>query len=223
MRLSHLVFFSIISFGSSFIHKRSMNMLSTSNWLSVENIIERLSDKNMTSSIEVPSNQITIFQYPETKLSDAIILINIAVFSILNLSSFSKYKHFFVKSNNAISRGEIYRLFTSMFLHQTLFHISSNMISLKVYGPMVEKWYGTKKFLFVYLASGIFSNLSTFLMNVSPLSIGASGAIYGLIGALNGFYRKNRAVLGNTAEEGLKEIRLDLIANATLGVFFKEY
>ena len=80
---------------------------------------------------------------------------------------------------------EWYRLVTAMFLHGGLIHIAFNMMVLMDLGPMVEEVYGSARFLFLYVVSGIASfAVSAFAKGLASFSIGASGAILGLIGLL---------------------------------------
>jgi rhomboid protease GluP len=76
-----------------------------------------------------------------------------------------------------------WRAVTSMFLHGSLIHIGFNMMVLLDIGPVVEEVYGSSQFLFLYLATGIAGNLLSAWRGHS-LSIGASGAILGLIGLM---------------------------------------
>ncbi|WP_315121514.1 rhomboid family intramembrane serine protease [uncultured Clostridium sp.] len=86
------------------------------------------------------------------------------------------------KVNPLIDRGQYYRLLTCTFLHGGIVHLGFNMYALYSLGPFVEKVYGKWKYAFIYLVSGIVS--STFSYMFSPsISIGASGSIFGLLGA----------------------------------------
>lgn len=81
---------------------------------------------------------------------------------------------------------EPYQFFTYMFAHGSLFHILFNMMALASFGPVLEHYWGDKKFLIFYLATGIGAGviygLANFLMGASGGSmLGASGAIYGVL------------------------------------------
>ncbi|MCU5746368.1 rhomboid family intramembrane serine protease [Staphylococcus sp. SQ8-PEA] len=80
--------------------------------------------------------------------------------------------------------GEWYRLITSMFLHFNLEHLFMNMISLFIFGKIVESIVGHWRMLAIYLFSGIFGNFASLSFNTQTVSAGASGAIFGLIGAI---------------------------------------
>lgn len=86
------------------------------------------------------------------------------------------------KVNELISKGEYYRLITCMFLHGGLIHVALNMYSLYIIGPLVERVYGRVKYISIYFIAGIASSLFSYIFSNS-ISIGASGAIFGLLGA----------------------------------------
>lgn len=87
------------------------------------------------------------------------------------------------KHNKAIMfHGEYYRLVTSMFLHGGIVHLLFNMYALYILGDFIERVYGAKKYLAIYFVSGIVASI--FSLYFSPvMGVGASGAIFGLLGA----------------------------------------
>ena len=99
--------------------------------------------------------------------------------------------------NSLVAQGQVWRIFTAMFLHFNLLHIGLNMFSLFLIGGVVEMVFGKWRYLLIYLGSGIVGGILTFY--VSPpetLAAGASGAIFGVFGALGVFYILNRQALG---------------------------
>jgi len=86
-----------------------------------------------------------------------------------------------------IAHGEWWRLVTSMFLHIGLLHIAFNMFVLWQAGPFVERLLGNAGFLLVYMVSGIAGAFASLTWHPLVVSAGASGAIFGLYGALLGF------------------------------------
>jgi membrane associated rhomboid family serine protease len=81
--------------------------------------------------------------------------------------------------------GEWYRGFTSMFLHADLLHILFNMYALWLFGPVLERRFGSVPFALLYVASGLGGSALFFLAGDPRSSaVGASGAIFGLFGAL---------------------------------------
>jgi len=91
-----------------------------------------------------------------------------------------------------IDKGEIYRLFTANFLHGGIIHLAFNMYALYSIGPQVEELYGRVKYIIIYLLSGIGCSFLSYYMSPNTLSIGASGAIFGLLGALFIYALKNK-------------------------------
>ena len=99
--------------------------------------------------------------------------------------------------NFLVSQGQVWRIFTAMFLHFNLIHIGLNMFSLYLIGVAVEVFFGKWRYLVIYLGSGIIGGIVTyFLMPPQTLAAGASGAIFGVFGALGAFYILNRQALG---------------------------
>lgn len=97
-----------------------------------------------------------------------------------------------------VKNGEIYRLLTCAFLHVGLIHLVVNMYSLRVIGPSVEGLIGKGKFVFIYLISAISASLmSLVFVDSNIVSVGASGAIFGLMGALLYFGYHYRLYLNN--------------------------
>ena len=83
---------------------------------------------------------------------------------------------------------EYYRLFTCMFVHAGISHLVCNTIALFQYGILVENAYGTKKFILFYILCGLGASVGSALINMilgrSVISVGASGAICGLLGII---------------------------------------
>ena len=87
------------------------------------------------------------------------------------------------KYNSAILSGEIWRFFTPMLLHADLEHLFFNSMSLFIWGRMLEGLLGHGRFFLVYLVSGLVGAAASFAFSPA-LAVGASGAIFGLFGAL---------------------------------------
>src|SRR5205085_11070403 len=98
--------------------------------------------------------------------------------------------------NFLVAQGQFWRIFTAMFLHFNLIHIGLNMLSLFLIGAAVEVFYGKWRYLVIYLGSGIVGGIVTYLMQPDTLAAGASGAIFGVFGALGVFYIVYRRALG---------------------------
>lgn len=119
-------------------------------------------------------------------VADIIILINMAIFLVMFISdpnlSINTLIKFGAKDNYLIAEGEYFRLVTAMFLHANLMHLLFNSIALKVFSRDVELIFGYKKFLFIYFISGLLGTMGSFVFT-SAVGVGASGAIFGLLGA----------------------------------------
>lgn len=85
----------------------------------------------------------------------------------------------------AIAGGQWYRLLTPMLLHANFLHIGLNMFVLWIYGPYVEQGFGKVRFLSVYVVSGFMGGALSFALGpCQTIGVGASGAIFGVVGAL---------------------------------------
>ncbi len=84
-----------------------------------------------------------------------------------------------------VADGEWWRLVSAMFLHGSVIHLAFNMLALYWLGSVVEQSLGTSRFLLVYFASGLAGSAGALLMSGAlAITVGASGAIYGILGAL---------------------------------------
>ena len=87
-----------------------------------------------------------------------------------------------------LEKNEWYRLFTSMFMHFGINHLISNSIALLAMGQYVEAYFGRVRYIIIYVISGISGNVLSLVMDLIndsyPVSVGASGAICGLLGAM---------------------------------------
>lgn len=89
-----------------------------------------------------------------------------------------------------VSKGQVWRLLTCAFLHGGLIHIFCNMYALYVIGPQVEILFGRVKYIIIYFFSAVGGSLLSYICSPNNLSIGASGAIFGLFGAMVVFVLK---------------------------------
>jgi rhomboid protease GluP len=103
---------------------------------------------------------------------------------------------FGAKDGFLIVRGEWWRFVTPVFLHANLIHLAFNSWVLFDLGPAVEGLYGPQKFLVLYVMTGAASFGLSFLWNPVPISVGASGAIFGLIGVMIAYGYRNRRGAG---------------------------
>mgnify|MGYP004495815375 CR=1 FL=1 len=95
-----------------------------------------------------------------------------------------------------IKAGQYYRIITGAFLHGGILHLAFNCYALYVIGSQLESYLGKVRYLIIYLFSAVTASLFSMIFNSNP-SIGASGAIFGLMGALVYFGYHYRVYLGN--------------------------
>ena len=139
-----------------------------------------------------------IFSPKKPVITYALIVLNIMVYLFMLLYDTVDQTYFYALANDyeGIQNGQIYRLITSMFLHSDIIHIACNMYALYILGPVVERYYGKTKFLIIYMLSGILGSIfSAAFMSADTISIGASGAIFGLLGSIAYFTYYYRATL----------------------------
>lgn len=114
----------------------------------------------------------------------------------------------------SIRYGQYYRLLTGTFLHTGLMHLLLNCYSLYVLGSQLESFLGKAKFTVIYFVSAIFGSLFSMTFNGDTASIGASGAIFGLMGALLYFGYHYRVYLGNVMKSQIIPL---LVINLVMG------
>lgn len=124
-----------------------------------------------------------------------------------------------IKDNSLIAQGQYWRLITPMFLHSTnmLLHIVFNMYALFSFGPSLERFYGHGRFVVLYLLAGFTGNVLSLLFSPAQ-SLGASTAIFGLVGAEAVFLYQNRKILGNRAQSALINLLVIVVLNLVLGM-----
>ncbi len=119
---------------------------------------------------------------------------------------------------NYVRGGEYYRLLTGTFLHGNIIHLLCNMYALYILGSQLESFVGKIKFLIIYLFSALTGSLLSLVFLNNGVSIGASGAIFGLAGALIYFGLHYRVYLGSVVKTNLIPI---IILNLSLGFVMK--
>jgi membrane associated rhomboid family serine protease len=87
-------------------------------------------------------------------------------------------------SGPKVAAGEWWRLITAGFLHSGVLHVGLNMVALYVFGPPLERVLGRLRFAVLYLTCLLAGSLGVLLLSPSSLTVGASGAIFGLLGAI---------------------------------------
>ena len=113
-----------------------------------------------------------------------------------------------------VKMGEYYRLITAAFVHANLAHLLFNMYALWIIGMQLESFIGKTRFLIVYLFSAIAGSLLSVIVTPNAVSVGASGAIFGLLGALLYFGYHYRVYLSSVIKSQIIPV---IIINLVLG------
>ncbi len=128
------------------------------------------------------------------------------------------FTYYGLKINQNILAGEYWRLITPIFFHANILHFFFNMYALYNIGLLIERPLGYARFLMIYFFSGIAGGMLSFLLNPSP-SLGASGAIFGLIGALAVFLFRHRRILGPAGRSMLGNVVFIIVLNLAISVY----
>lgn len=152
-------------------------------------------------------------------LTYTLIALNVILFLLMTQAGGSTQTRvlieFGAKVNELIRQGEVWRLFTSMFLHIGFLHLAFNLYALWALGPITENLIGRPRYLMIYILSGISGSIASFFF-ADAISAGASGAIFGLLGALVSYSRKSPGLW----ESGFgKNLMIIILINLSLGFF----
>jgi rhomboid protease GluP len=96
------------------------------------------------------------------------------------------------KENTLLLQGQYWRFLVPIFLHVNMLHLILNMANFVVLGRYLERLFGHTRFLLIYLLNGVVSCIASFLFAPDAISVGASGAIMGLVGAYGAFILMHR-------------------------------
>jgi membrane associated rhomboid family serine protease len=122
-----------------------------------------------------------------------IVLVNVLCFFIFSILIYFKpvfIQHIALMPSNILQGKFLWTFLTSMFMHGGFFHLFANMFSLMFIGNFLERILGKKRFVLIYLLSGLFAGLLfvlsslIFVSDFNTYAVGASGALFGLIGVL---------------------------------------
>ena len=156
-----------------------------------------------------------IFSPKKPVVTYILIVLNLMVFLYGVLHGNDELINMFGNNYELVQNGEFYRLFTCMFVHADILHILFNIIALYSIGPVVERYYGKSKFLLIYLVSGLLGSIfSGVFMTADSISIGASGAIFGLLGSISYFTYYYRATLQGILRGSIMPV---IIINLVIG------
>lgn len=170
------------------------------------------SDINRKNESDAKMNE-DVFKPKKPIVTYVLIAINVLVFL---LSNDNIIQMFAVNRFYIADLGQYYRLITGIFLHAGIVHLVFNMYALYVIGMQLESFLGKWKYLIVYLLSGLAgSMLSIFFSN--SLSVGASGAIFGLLGSLLYFGYHYRVYLDSVVKSQIIPL---IVVNLLIGFAF---
>ena len=161
-------------------------------------LTNEINDKNTVESMKAEN----VFTKKLPLITYILLAINLIIFILcrLNINNLN----YFVLANSNIIGNEYYRLLTSVFTHYSFLHFFFNMYALYIIGEQLESYIGKFKYLTIYLISGITSSLlSMVFLDNNSLSLGASGAIFGLLGSLIYFGYYYRVYLSSVLKSQL--------------------
>ena len=156
-----------------------------------------------------------IFSPKKPIVTYIIIVLNLMVFLYGMLHSNDELINIFGNNYELVQKGQFYRLLTCMFVHGSIMHLLLNMYALYTIGPVVERYYGKSKYIFIYLVSGLLGSVfSSVFMSANSVSIGASGAIFGLLGSICYFTYYYRATLQGILRDSIVPV---IVINLIIG------
>ena len=151
----------------------------------------------------------------------ALLAINVVVWLAMGLAGGSEdpdvLLDFGAMFGPLIASGESWRLFTAMFLHVGILHLAFNGFGLLIFGRIVEGIYGPVRFALIYLLAGLSGSVASYLLNSISIGAGASGAIFGVLGALAAFYLARREMLGEMGRQNLTGLAVIAAFNLLFG------
>lgn len=122
----------------------------------------------------------------------------------------------FAKVNQLIMAGQYWRLITPAFFHGNLMHLAVNCYSLYNIAPSLERLTGSSRLVVTYLIAALAGNVASFYGSPAP-SLGASGAVFGLGGALAMYFYQNKSLYGKRSDYVLKQLWQTLLINMMYG------
>jgi len=167
---------------------------------------------------------------PSTPVIKALVAVNILVFALMWLdrsggasvqAASDKLVRWGSNKGSLTLGGQWWRLVTSMFVHGGLLHIVFNMGALWQAGQLVERMFGSARFLALYMVAGVCGGLASLMWNPHVNSVGASGAIFGIIGGLLAFIqRRDSGVPGTVVKDLRGSLGAFLLFNIGAGLVY---
>lgn len=156
-----------------------------------------------------------VFKPKKPIVTYTLIFLNVAIFFLSWLfGNYDEILNAFCVHGPSIRIGQYYRLLTGAFLHGSIFHLLFNCYALFVIGSQLESFLGKARFTAIYFFSAITASLLSIVFNGNGASIGASGAIFGLMGGLLYFGYHYRVYLGNVVKSQIIPL---IVLNLLLG------
>ena len=145
-----------------------------------------------------------IFKNKGTYITYFLILVNVIFYFVpMILGQYENVIWYYSVHGPSIRAGQYYRLLTGIFLHGSIWHLFFNCYALYVIGSQIENFLGRVKYIIIYLFSGLIGSLFSISFSGGSGSVGASGAIFGLMGAMLYFGYYYRVYLGNVVKSQL--------------------
>lgn len=116
-----------------------------------------------------------------------------------------------------VQQGEWWRVGTAMFLHGGMTHLLMNMFSLYLIGRGAEMYFNTKSYMSIYIFSGLVGGLVSLYVHPNSVGIGASGAIFGIFGALAGFFLAHKEKIAAHTKAFMKDFAIIIGINLVIG------
>ena len=167
-----------------------------------EQLLMKISEEINKKSVQEAKKSAEIFKQDTPYITYSLIAINVLIFIAMYLFGKGSLHiptllDFGASYPLLIKSGEYYRLLTSGFIHIGLMHLLFNNYALFLIGSQLESLYGRFKYIIIYLVTIVISSLFSLLFVTESVSAGASGAIFGLLGAFLYFGYHHRVYLGN--------------------------
>ena len=152
-----------------------------------------------------------------------IVAMNVAMFVLLLISGgandAANLYRWGAKYGPAIQNGDWFRLILPVILHAGLLHLAANSFALVIFGPRLESEFGRLPFISVYVVSGVCGVAASYLVGPN-LSVGASGAVFGIVGAYGVYLVRNRREFGSAVNPVIMNLLIVLAINIAFGLFW---
>ena len=150
-----------------------------------------------------------------------IVAVNVLVFVLLSLTGGADDSNLYrwgAKFGPAIQDGDWYRLIAPVFLHAGLLHIAANTFALIIFGPRLEQEFGSLAFVATYIVAGVCGVAASYLVSPDLMSVGASGAVFGMVGAYGVYLVRNRREFGGQVNSVILNLIFIIVINIVFGL-----